>query len=290
MGSSRTGTRLQYGLYLPNFGRTAYASTLAEMAHEAEMSGWDGFFLWDHLIQWDQRVPICDSFIALAAIAANTKRIRIGTTVTPLPKLRPWTVARQFASLDQLSNGRLMLGVGIGEEESTDYERWGETADKKILAEKLDESLEIITGLWIGKPFTYEGKHYRITKKTSFLPTPKQKPRIPIWVGGFWPRKRPFFRAAKWDGVLPLHLGHSIRPEPKHLHEILDYIKQHRTSTTPFDVAIIGWGTGRNRAKNLEKIRPYEEEGLTWWLESLYTKRDSPKDMLARIRFGPPRI
>jgi alkanesulfonate monooxygenase SsuD/methylene tetrahydromethanopterin reductase-like flavin-dependent oxidoreductase (luciferase family) len=281
---------LHYGLYVPNFGKTADAHTFAELAYEAEISGWDGFFLWDHLIQWDQRIPICDSFIALAAMALNTKNIRIGTTVTPLPKLKPWIVARQTASLDNLSNGRMILGVGIGEEESTDYERWGEVADKKILAEKLDESLEIIAGLWRGKSFSYEGKHYSISKKTAFLPAPKQKPRIPVWVGGFRPRKRPFRRAAKWDGVLPLHLGHPIRPEPKHLRDILTHIKEHRTSTAPFDVAIIGWNTGKDRAKNLKKIGPYAEEGLTWWLESLYTKRDSAKEMRARIRMGPPRI
>lgn len=281
---------LRYGLYVSNFGKAADAHTFAEMAYEAERSGWDGFFLWDHLIQRDHRIPICDSFIALAAIAMNTKRIRIGTTVTPLPKLKPWVVARQTATLDNLSNGRMILGVGIGEEESTDYERFGEVADEKILAEKLDESLEIITGLWKGKPFSYEGKHFRIAKKTAFLPPSKQKPRIPIWVGGFWPRKRPFRRAAKWDGVLPLHLGHPIRPEPRHLHDILAYIKEHRNSTAPFDVAIIGWNTGKEQSKNLKKIGPYVEEGLTWWLESLYTKRDSTRDMRARIRMGPPKI
>jgi len=287
---SRGDGDLRYGLYVPNFGRAADAHTFAEMAYEAERSSWDGFFLWDHLIQWDQRISICDSFIALAAMAMNTKRIRIGTTVTPLPKLKPWVVARQTATLDNLSNGRMILGVGIGEEESTDYERFGEVADERILAEKLDESLEIITGLWKGKPFSYEGRHFRITKKTAFLPPPKQKPRIPIWVGGFWPRKRPFRRAAKWDGVLPLHLGHPIRPEPKHLRDILAYIKKHRNNTAPFDVAIIGWNTGKHRSKNLKKIGPYAEEGLTWWLESLYTKRDSARDIRARIRMGPPKI
>lgn len=281
---------MRYGLYVPNFGKAATADTFAKMAYEAEKSGWDGFFLWDHLIQWDQRLPVCDSFIALAAMAANTKRIRIGTTVTPLPKLKPWIVARQTSTLDHLSNGRMILGVGLGEEESTDYVRFGEVADAKILAGKLDESLEIIVGLWRGKPFSYEGKHYHITKKTAFLPPPKQKPRIPIWVGGWWPRKGPFRRAAKWDGVLPLHLGHPMRPTPKHLHDILTYIKQYRTSTASFDVAIIGWGTGKNRARNLKKIGPYADEGLTWWLESLYTKRNSPKEMWKRITQGPPRI
>ncbi len=282
--------KVRYGLYVPNFGEASYARTLAELAFEAEKSGWDGFFLWDHIVEWDRRVPVCDSFTALAAIALNTKRIRIGTTVTPLPRLRPWVVARQTASLDHLSNGRLILGVGLGGPESTDYERFGETADNKVLAEKLDEALDVITGLWSGKPFSYSGKHYKITKKTVFLPPPKQKLRIPIWVGGFWPNKGPFRRAAKWDGVLPLKRGHPIRPEPKDLRDILAFIKSHRTISTPLDAAIIGWGTSKDRRKNAKKIGPYVEAGLTWWLESLYLGRDSPEKMLKRIRMGPPRI
>jgi len=111
-------------------------------------------------VEWDERVPVFDSFISLAAIALKTTRIRIGTTVTPLPRLKPWEVARQTVSLDHLSPGRLTLGVGLGAKESSDYERFGENAEKKILAEKLDESLTIITGLWTGRPFSYQGKHY----------------------------------------------------------------------------------------------------------------------------------
>jgi len=194
---------LRYGLYVPNFGRSAEPAVMLEMAVEAEKSGWDGFFLWDHLVEFDRRVPLHDSFTLLAAIAAKTKRIRIGTTVTPLPRLKPWIVARQTATLDHLSNGRLILGVGLGGKESCDYGRFKEAEDNKILAEKLDESLDIITGLWTGKQFKYTGKHYSLNR-SIFIPPPKQKPRIPIWVAGFWPRKAPFRRAAKWDGVIPL--------------------------------------------------------------------------------------
>jgi len=282
------GRELHYGLYVPNFGKSSYPRTLAKLAGEAEKSGWDGFFLWDHLVEWDKRVPIFDSFIALAAIAVGTQRIRIGTTVTPLPRLRPWAVARQTASLDQLSNGRLILGVGLGGRETNDYERFGETAENKLLAEKLDEELDIITGLWSGKPFSYSGRHYQV-KKTVFLPTPKQKPRVPIWVGGFWPVKRPFRRAAKWDGVIPLRLPVRL-PQPDDLRAIFAYIKKHRASTESFDVVKIGWTSGVNRKRNAEKVAPYVEAGMTWWLESLYTKRDSPEGMRKRIRMGPPRI
>jgi hypothetical protein len=279
---------VHYGLYVPNFGKASDPRKLAELGADAERFGWDGFFLWDHLIEYDKRVQLADSFTALAAIAMKTKRIRIGTTVSPLPRLSPWAVARQTATLDHLSGGRMTLGVGLGGEESCGYKEFGEDANNNVLAEKLDESLEIITGLWSGKNFSYKGKHYRI-KGATFLPPPMQKPRIPIWVGGMWPNKPPFRRAAKWDGMIPLkHPGGLLKP--KDLHVIVDYTMKQRKSREHFDVAVIGWTVSKYPEKNSEKLMPYVEAGMTWWLESLYTKRDSPEDMRARIRKGPPRI
>lgn len=286
-----TGSRrneLHYGLYIPNFGKSSDPRMLADLAYDAEKSGWDGFFLWDHIVERDRRVPITDSFTALAAIAVKTRHIRIGTAVTPLPRLRPWTVARQTSSLDHLSDGRLILGVGLGGERSAGYGMFGELVDDKVLAEKLDEELDIITGLWTGKPFSYRGRHYRI-EKTVFLPTPKQRPRIPIWVGGFWPREGPFKRAAKWDGVIPLILPVRL-PQPEDLRNILAYIRKHRTSATPFDLVKIGWTSGLNRKRDSEKITPFVKAGMTWWLEGMYTESDSPGRMRRRIRMGPPRI
>ncbi|HUK28642.1 MAG TPA: LLM class flavin-dependent oxidoreductase [Candidatus Acidoferrales bacterium] len=282
-------TVVNYGLYVPNFGKASHPTTYANLALEAEKAGWDGFFLWDHLVEKEQRVLVTDSFIALAAIAQRTKRIRIGTTVTPLPKLKPWIAARQMVTLDQLSNGRIILGVGLGLEDTCAYARLNEDAENKILAEKLDESLDIITGLWSGRPFSFEGKHYKVGK-TTFIPKPVQKPRIPIWVGGSWPKKRPFKRAAKWDGVLPLKEGGPIRPTPNDLRDILSYTRNHRTVKRSFDAVIIGWGTGKDRKKNADKIAPYINAGMTWWLESLYTCRDSTDRMLERIRLGPPKV
>lgn len=197
-------------------------------------------------------------------------------------------MARQTVALDHLSHGRLTLGVGLGAKESCDYERFGESADNKILAEKLDESLRIISGLWTGRPFSYEGKHYRMDR-TIFLPAPLQKPRIPIWVGGFWPRKAPFIGAAKWDGVIPLKLPEELLA-PEDLRNITDYIRDRNASRTKFDFVNIGWTTGKNRAANREKVAPFIEAGMTWWLESLYTKRDSIEDMRRRIQLGPPRV
>ena len=181
----------------------------------------------------------------------------------------------------------MILGVGLGAKESCDYERFGESADNKILAEKLDESLDIITGLWTGRPFSYQGKHYRV-RKTTFLPRPVQKPRIPIWVGGFWPRKGPFKRAAKWDGVIPLKLPEELL-ESEDLRDITNYFGKHHARKAKFDFVNIGWTTGTNRERDKGKLAPFIEAGMTWWLESLYTKRDSPEGMRRRIRLGPPR-
>jgi len=272
---------------VPNVGTASHPETLAKLALEAEKSGWDGFFLWNHLVEWDKRFPIYDTFTSLAAIALKTSRIRLGTTVTPLPRLKPWEVARQTVALDHLSHGRMILGVGLGAKESCDYERFGESADNKILAEKLDESLDIINGLWTGRPFSYRGKHYRI-QKTSFLPRPAQKPRIPIWVGGFWPRKGPFKRAAKWDGVIPLKLPEELL-ESEDLRTITNYFRKHHARKAKFDFVNIGWTAGTNRDRDREKVAPFIEAGMTWWLESLYAKRDSPEKMRKRIRLGPPR-
>lgn len=217
----------------------------------------------------------------------STQHMRIGTTVTPLPRLKPWIVAKQIVTLDHVSNGRIILSVGLGGEETTDYARFGEAADPRVLAEKLDESLEIITGLWSGKPFSFSGKHYQI-KKTVFLPSPVQKPRVPIWVGGFWPRVGPFMRAARWDGVIPLVLPERLA-RPSDIREIIAYIDRHRPGLNGFDIVEINWTTGGNKKSNAEKVSQYAEAGITWWLESLYTMQDSPERMLERVRRGPPR-
>jgi len=263
-----------------------------ELAREAEKAGWDGFFLWDHLVEGYERVPLFDSFTLLAAIAQATKQIKIGTTVTPLPRSKPWNIARRVATLDNLSNGRMILGVGLGGEESVDYERFDELADPKILAEKVDESLQIINGLWSGRPFSYEqGKHFKILRKTVFLPTPIQQPRIPIWIAGVWPNKGPFRRAARWDGTIPLK-GSSGLLQPADLDDILSFIQANRdneaSSSMKFDTAIIGWTTGKNRLANSNKVSQYARPGATWWLESLYTQADSVDRMMDRIRLGPP--
>ena len=162
---------MKYGIYVPNFGKAISAKALADLAHHAEKAGWDGFFIWDHILHSkSQPFPLVDPWIALAAIATKTKKIRIGTTVTAVARRRPWKLARETVTLDHLSDGRLILGVGLGYPPDADFSQFGENPNPIIRAEKLDEGLEILAGLWSGKPFGYQGKHYKI-EKTTFLPS-----------------------------------------------------------------------------------------------------------------------
>jgi len=278
---------MKFAIYIPNFGEDMGIQDFVRLAQEAEAAGWDGFFIWDHILA-DKRkkLRLVDPWITLAAIAAKTERIRIGTTITPIPRRRPWKLARETVSLDHLSNGRLILGVGIGFPPDAEYTQFGEDGDERTRAAKLDEGLAILTGLWTGQPFRYDGAHYHLAR-TTFLPPALQSPRIPIWVGGMWPNKAPFRRAAQWDGVIPLTTHGLVLPET--LETIRAYIQQRRTTNQPYDVALIGHTPGDRPKKAAQHVAAYIEKGATWWLESLYA---GPRRLLAgrlkRIQQGPP--
>ena len=175
---------------MPPFGSFGDVHTLVELAVAAEEGGWDGFFLWDH-IQYEAPVPLCDAWVALSAIAASTSRIRLGPLVTPLPRRRPWKVAREAVTLDHLSHGRLVLGVGLGIDFWNEFRSFGgEAGDDAERARLLDDGIEIITRLWSGEPTSYRGDRLSV-EGAQFLPRPLQQPRIPIWSAALWPPARP---------------------------------------------------------------------------------------------------
>lgn len=277
---------MRYALDLPNMGPFADPRLLVELARDAEQAGWDGLFLWDHLGGREPNLPLVDPWIALAAIAASTERIRLGTMVTPLPRRRPWKLARETVTLDHLSGGRLTLGVGLGVPE--DYEPFGETFDPHENAALLDEGLAILNGLWSGEPFEHHGEHYRLGPVT-FRPPSLQRPRIPVWVGGWWPNKAPFRRAARWDGVIPLKASGDNLLTPQEVVELRSFIVAQRSRPDPFDVAIIQWTDPSDPKGAAEKVAAYDAAGATWWLESLYMQQDSIEGLRQRIRVGPPR-
>jgi alkanesulfonate monooxygenase SsuD/methylene tetrahydromethanopterin reductase-like flavin-dependent oxidoreductase (luciferase family) len=265
---------------------------LAELAHLAEASGWDGFFIEDYITHWMAfDAPTVDPWIGLASIAMRTKHIRIGTMVTPLPRRRPWKVAREVATLDHLSNGRMILGVGLGSaEDPMNFNHFGEVTNIRQRAEMLDEALDIISGLWSGKPFSYHGKHYQIDEVT-FQPTPLQKPRIPIWVGGGYPIPGPTARAARWDGSCMYKETHDAGWQdlsPDDVRGLKAFIENKRSSMPPFCICV----GGRERSIDWEKDRSHiiavAEAGATWWMEFIEpTGLDETREGVIR---GPLRI
>jgi len=251
---------MKYGVYISNYALQGNPIKFLELAVAAEDAGWDGFFMWDHNYPGKDYL-IADPWITLAAIAARTENIRIGTTVTPLPRRRPQKLAREVTTLDILSKGRFILGVGLGGDDA-EYRSFGEDAGLKVRAEKLDESLAILEGLWSGKPFSFSGKHYTI-EEVTFNPRPTQRPRVPIWCAGTWPIKAPFRRAARYDGVFPLGITGNM--ELDDYSNAVNYVKKHRGSMKDFDVVIIGISTG-----DPEKDSWIDESkacGVTWYVE-----------------------
>lgn len=258
---------------------------LADLATEAEEAGWDGFFVWDAVFARPPGLPMTDPWVALAAIAMQTERIRIGAMVTPLARRRPWQVARETVSLDHLSRGRLIFGIGLGYQ-ALDFEAFGEDADPVIRREKLDEGMEVLAGLWSGRRFRFQGKHYQV-KNARLLPKPFQHPRIPVWVAGYWPNRGPFRRAAHWDGVLPGKVNEEELSRSD-LREILAYVGSHRKHWGHFDVAVYGQ-TPPSSTKASRVVQPWADAGATWWREGIGDWRGSLKTVRARIRSGPPR-
>ncbi len=292
----RSGS-LKYAISVPPHGDYGDPKRLATLAQEAEEAGWDGFFLWDHLtFMRGFTGPIVDPWISLAAIATATSRIVFGPMVTPMARRRPWKVAREAVTLDHLSGGRFILGVGLGYPRDSEFEDFGEDGDDRVRAEKLDESLDILVGLWSGEPFSYSGRHFQI-RECTFLPRPVQQPRIPIWVGGYWPHRRPFRRAARWDGVLPgrLSLERRLAWTPTMIstadyREIASYVSANRTSDGPFDYAIGGYTDGNGSQADAELVESYADIGLTWWFENLHGFRGDLAHTRRRINLGPPKI
>lgn len=281
---------MKYGLYLPNFGSWGDPNEMVSLARNAEEAGWDGFFIWDHLGGWDN--TMVDPWVVLGAIAVSTSTIRIGTAVTSVPRRRPQKLARETVTVDRLSDGRMIFGVGSGPG-AAEFDDMGDVPAGRVRGEMLDEALDVITSLWTGKEVNHVGNHYTITGAT-FEPTPVQDPRIPIWVGGFWPNKKPMRRAAKWDGVIPL-----FRTDDDDLQLVADcvrFIESERDVSEPTDVAYPGVTPGDDPAAARAIVERYAEVGVTWWLESIspdrygcgFTEPWDTERLRARVLAGPP--
>jgi probable F420-dependent oxidoreductase len=257
------------------------------MAVAADESGWGGFFLWDHVTFPYPGVPMEDPWVLLGAAAVKTKNVRLGTLVTPLPRRRPQIVAKQLTTLDELSGGRAVLGVGLGGDPN-DFTHFGEDPDVGVRADKLDEALGVITALWSGGAVNHEGRHYHL-KDATLLPTPVQKPRIPIYVGG--EKKGALRRAAKFDGWVPGGPVPAVGFKGLSLDTVkasVEEIKKMRQTDDPFEVLYtVDFPEGvEDRACLVAKA---ENAGVTWLIENIYGVRHTREKALKTIRAGPPR-
>ena len=281
---------MRFGLSLPNHGDLADPNVHVALAMDAEKAGWDGYFLWDHIARKNgsKHFALTDPWITLAAIAARTERLVLGPMVTPLARRRPWKVAREIVALDHLSNGRAILGVGLGAHPTTEFTTFGEDGDAKRRGRKLDEALDVITGLWSGEPFKYTGEFYTV-EEAHFLPAPVQSQRIPIWVAGSWRddgKYKPFRRAAQYDGVFPLVPGREATPED--FAAIRALVTRHRDVDESFDM-ICGRILSEQGIGSIEQVNNFAAAGATWWVPGAMHSNFSPSEVQRLILRGPPR-
>ncbi|RSM53698.1 LLM class flavin-dependent oxidoreductase [Actinoplanes sp. ATCC 53533] len=267
--------RLRSALWLPIFDDLADPGAVARLAAEAEAAGWHGVFVWDHL-SWRAPVrQVADPWITLAAIATATAAIRLGPMVTPLARRRPSKVARETATLDRLSGGRLTLGVGLGSDRfGGELSATGEELDDRRRGQQLDESLAILAAAWSGDPVHHHGEHYTVDGM-RFLPRPVQRPGVPVWAAGFPGNLKPLRRAARLDGFFPVNLEH-----PDQVAEIATTISELRESPAePYDIAV-GLAPGTDPA-------PYAKAGATWWLTEFAPETVTLDQVRGVLRDGP---
>ncbi len=243
-------------------------ATVLDLATTAEASGWDGFFLWDHL-RWDDVQEIHDPWVLLGAIAAATERMLLGTMVTPLSRRRPWVVAKQVVTLDHLSAGRAVLGVVLGEPPSHDFAELGDEADPRTRAAMLDEGLEVLVGLAAGTVVDHDGEHYSV--HASMRPVSVQQPRVPVWVAGTAPNKRPLVRARRWDGYVPIGGG----LEPAALAELVGPPPREG-----WDL-VVPWADG-------VPADEYADAGVTWLVQSTWPREAGWVEELWRLARSAP--
>ena len=230
--------------------------------------------------------------MCLTAAAMRTSRIRLGTMLSPLSRMRPWDLAGKAATLDWLSNGRLTLSVGLGAVD-TGFGEFGEETDVVKRAELVDEGLDILFGLWQGQPFGYAGKHYQI-RETKFTPAPApvQQPRIPVWMVGLWPKMKSMRRVLRCDGLLPSAKdaeGKTVQASLADVREMRDWIASQRQDGSSFDIVVEGKTPGQDRKRACEIVASWENTGATWWIEALWdVPADRHDQLLERIRQGPP--
>jgi len=286
---------MRFAVDVPNFGDFADPRVVADLARRAEEAGWDGLFVWDHVTHRKElRRAIADPWVLLTAAALATERIRLGTMITPVARRRVSKLAREVTTLDRLTGGRMVLGVGLGAPVPDEFGSFGETTDPRELAARLDEGLTALKLLWSGDPVTFRGEHV-VIEDVTFLPTPVQRPRVPIWVGGEWPARAPMRRAARWDGAIPLLLPdrgrEPLQPDAATVRQIHGFLTSQRAKAglggEPFDLVMSGTSPAAPAAA-ADLVGPLAEAGATWWAECIWDDLERAEPMVRRVDQGPP--
>jgi alkanesulfonate monooxygenase SsuD/methylene tetrahydromethanopterin reductase-like flavin-dependent oxidoreductase (luciferase family) len=248
------------GFTLAPFDELADPRLLMSLAADAEAAGWEAVFVWDHIVYSPPTQAVLDPWVVSAAIATATERVLVGPMVTPLSRRRPHKLARETITLDLLSGGRLVLGVGLGADRHGELAPFGEVAVPREQAQLLEAGLAKLQDYWSG----------------TFLPRPVQRPRIPIWGAGRYPNRRPVRRAARLDGLFPIDL-----PGPEALAELAGEVTAQRAEeglTGQFDF-IVELPPGTD-------IEPWGHGGATWCLTS-FGPQPKLADVRAAIAAGP---
>ena len=248
---------MRHAIFIPPSGQMAHPGVQAEIAASAEEHGWDGFFIWDHVLRKpEEPQEIADPWVCLAVVAAATQRIRMGPMVTPITRRRPIKLARETLSLDHLSNGRLVLGLGLGVDHSGELSKFGEEVDPVIRGRRLDEGVELLRRLWSGQTVDFQGDHF-VAHDVTVVPPAGRPPTIPMWFAARGGARRPVRRAARYEGLFPVDI------DADSLGAMVDLVRTERGSLDGFDVAVRpGDGAGVT-------YDALADLGVTWCLSPL---------------------
>jgi alkanesulfonate monooxygenase SsuD/methylene tetrahydromethanopterin reductase-like flavin-dependent oxidoreductase (luciferase family) len=283
----REESLMRYGISFPPAGPCGDPASMAELAAEAEQAGWDGVFLEDYLVyQGEAGLPTYDPWVTLAAMAVATSRVLLGTSVTPLPRRRPWKLASEAVTLDHLSRGRLILGLGSGDTNDQGFSATGEPLKAGVRAELLDEGLEIVTRLWTGEPVSFRGRHFQVDQ-LRLAPVPVQQPRIPVWIGGDWLRAGVRARVARWDGSCA-YRGSPDQEWRDMTPAQVGEIRAAAGDRPGFDIAVGGRERAEDWDRDREHIRAIAAAGATWWGE--WVKPGDRQATYDAVRRGPLRV
>jgi len=276
---------MHFGVFLPPFAEFAEPNRVVALSQQVEESSWDGLFLWDHMLA-APGMPVADPWVIMAAVATVTQRIRLGALVTPLPRRRPWVLSRQLATLDQLSDGRLIGGIGLGDDGWSEFSSFGEAADPIIRGQMLDEALELIQRFLSGEAVSFHGRHY-VVDSPPLLPRPRQDP-LPIWGAVRWPNRKPLARIAKLDGCFPIFATSGGLPPPAPA----DVAALHAQlvdlgARSDIDIAVRCALSLEDPCAVPETVAALEHAGVTWILEG-FPPGAAPERVASVVSNGPP--